>query len=420
MARRAAPAAGHAGVEPSTRFQAVDRQGQRVEVSDLDARRVWVAAGGRCTFCKEFLAEDATTGQAVFTGQLAHVVGATEQPGSPRGKSSKTRAERALPENLMLLCPGEHKVIDAHQHWTTYDEDTLLAFKTQHERDVRELTGLVRKPKSTVIRVARDIRGQAVDFSKQAVIRALLDQQRFPDFSLHEDGRNCEVDLRDLEGEGDSDGSYWAAAQLKLTRRLAPLKQHLKDNHIDHISVFALGRIPVLVQLGALLDDVTNVATHNAVTDEDGITVNNRRRGTDGGWGWPAEHRTENLAFAVNQVPGEGDPVVTISLSGPVDVAALPPELRGRPRYDLRANGVGLSPTILQSAKDLDVFTDAWRGLLARLEDDHRSQPISLLMAVPAAAAIEVGRAHMKAAHPPLRVYDRVDSTYALALVVSP
>lgn len=133
---------------------AVDRGGGRVAVSDLAARRVWVAAGGRCTFCKEFLAEDETTGQPVYTGQLAHIVGATPEKGSPRGKSSKTLRERAQPENLMLLCAGEHKVIDTFQHWTLYDEEQLLAFKMQHERDVRELTGLLRKPKSTVIRRA--------------------------------------------------------------------------------------------------------------------------------------------------------------------------------------------------------------------------------------------------------------------------
>jgi len=39
---------------------AVDRGGGRVAVSELHARRVWIAAGGRCTFCKEFLAEDET------------------------------------------------------------------------------------------------------------------------------------------------------------------------------------------------------------------------------------------------------------------------------------------------------------------------------------------------------------------------
>lgn len=385
-------------------MKAVGREGERVNVSETDARRVWVAAGGRCTFCKEFLAVDQVTGQDVFTGQLAHIVGATDGKKSPRGKSDKTLKQRAQPDNLMLLCAGEHKVIDTPEHWSTYDQEQLRAFKKQHERDVLELTGLLRKPKTTVIRVAGDIRGQTVDFSKQAVVRALLGEQRFPDFSLHEDSENCEVDLRPYEGEDDSVGSYWELASLTLKKRLRPLKSHLKTKQIDHVSVFALARIPILIQLGVLLDDVTNV------------TVHNRRR--DEGWGWYATGPTENLTFSVTGVAGEGDPVVSFSVSGPVDIDALPAELHGKPRYDVRAEGVGLSPTILRSADDLAALVDTWRTLLALLEAKHRNQPISLVVAVCAAGAVEIGRAHMTGAHPPLRVYDRVNGTYALALEV--
>jgi len=383
---------------------AVDRNGKRAAVSDLDARRVWVAAGGRCTFCKEFLAEDQTTGQSVFTGQLAHIVGATEAKGSPRGKSSRSLKERALPENLMLLCAGEHKVIDTFEHWATYGEEQLHAFKEQHERDVRELTGLMRKPKSTVVRVSGDVRGHAVDFSKQAVIRALLEEQRFPDFSLHEESRNCEVDLRPHDGENDSDGTYWNSTALTLKTRLRPLNHHLKTKEIDHISVFALARIPILVQLGVLLDDVTNV------------TVHNRRRGSGDGWGWYTKGPSKNLAFAVTEAPGDGDPVVTFSISGPVDLDALPEELQGRPRYDIRAQGVELSPTILRSSDDLEALINKWREVLATLEANHRNRPVSLVLAVSAAAAVEIGRAHMTRAHGPFKVFDRINNTYVLAL----
>jgi hypothetical protein len=389
----------------SAPIPAIDRDGKRVKVSDLDARRVWVDAGGRCTFCKEFLAEDDITSQVVFTGQLAHIVGATDEKGSPRGGSSKSPTERAKPDNLMLLCAGEHKVIDTHELWSTYSEAQLRAFKAQHERDVRELTGLLRKPKTTVIRVAGDIRDQTVDFSKQAVIRALLDEQKFPDFSLHDDAQNCEVDLRVYDGEDVSAASYWESTQLTLRRRLRPLKNHLKSKQIDHISVFALARIPVLVQLGVLLDDVTNV------------TVHNRRR--DEGWGWYATGPTEDLAFTVSTTPGEGEPLVTFSISGPVDLDALPDDLKARPRYDIRAEGIGLSPSILRSAEDLAALVDLWRQVLATLEEQHRNQPIGVILAVCAAGAVEIGRAHMRGVHPPLRVYDRADGTYALTLETS-
>lgn len=381
---------------------AANRDGSRIKVNDLDARRVWVDAGGRCTFCKEFLAADDTTGQNVFVGELAHIVGATAAAGSPRGASDKTLKDRALPENLMLLCPGEHKVIDTPEHWTTYDVDQLRTFKREHERDIRELTGLLRKPKTTVIRVAGNIRGQVVDFSKQSVIRALLEEQRFPDFSLHDDGENYEVDLRKHDGEDISDPSYWKSARLTLETRVKPLKHHLKTKHIDHISVFALARIPLLVQLGVLLDDVTNV------------TVHNRRR--DEGWGWYAQGATGGLRFDVTETVGDGDPVVTFNVSGPVDIDALPPELRQRPRYDIHADGVTLNPKILRSREDLEALVDCWREVLATLEANHRNQPISVILAVCAAGAVEIGRAHMRAAHAPLRIYDRHDDTYFLAL----
>jgi hypothetical protein len=266
------------------------------------------------------------------------------------------------------------------------------------------LTGLPRKPKSTVIRVSGDVRGHAVDFSKQAVIRALLREQRFPDFSLHNDSQNCEVDLRPHDGEDESDDTYWRSTSLTLKKRLRPLQNHLKTKEIDHISVFALARIPILVQLGVLLDDVTNV------------TVHNRRRGSGDGWGWYTTERTKELCFVLTKVSGHGDPVITISTSGPVDLDALPPELQGKPRYDIRAEGVKLNPKILQSSEDLEALIDTWRGVLATLEADHRNQPISLVLAVSAAAAVEIGRAHMTGAHGQLRVFDRIGSTYALAL----
>ena len=395
----ASPSVGRSDLIP-----VVGRGGGRVAVSELDARRVWVAAGGRCTFCKEFLAEDEITGQSVYKGQLAHIVGATAEKGSPRGKSSKTLRERAQPENLMLLCAGEHKIIDTFDYWAVYDEEQLRAFKAQHERDIRELTGLLRKPKSTVIRVSGDIREQAVDFSKQAVIRALLEDQRFPDFSLHDDSRNCEVDLRLHDGEDDNHPTYWQSTAFTLERRLRPLKDHLKTKEIDHISVFALARIPVLVQLGVLLDDVTNV------------TVHNRRRGSGQGWGWGAKGPTEGLRFTVTEVPGDGDPVVTFSVSGPVDFDALPEELQGKPRYDIRVEGVKLSPTVLRSPEDLAALIETWREVLATLEAKHRKKPISLVLAVCAAAAVEIGRAHMRGVHAPLRVFDCINNTYAFTL----
>src|SRR5689334_13824016 len=93
------------------------------------ARRVWVAAGGRCTFCNRYLLEDEFTGQPVAIGQLAHIVGWTDADGSPRGRDELDLAERNEADNLMLLCHDQHKVIDAQSLWELYTADELRTIK---------------------------------------------------------------------------------------------------------------------------------------------------------------------------------------------------------------------------------------------------------------------------------------------------
>lgn len=388
---------------------ASDLHGRRISVNESVVRRVWVAAGGRCTICNTLVVENDMTGQPVFTGELAHIVGATAGSGSPRGNDPMGLPQRAEANNLMLLCGAEHKVIDSKPLWTTYSTDVLRAFKTQHESEIRELTALRHRPKSTVLRVVGDIRGDTVDFSRDSVVRAMLAQQLLPDFSMHAAGDDFEVDLRRQVGEKGNAQSYWDFAAQTLRERLAPLGKHIKDRKVEHLSVFALARIPLLVLLGTLLDDATRV------------TVVNKRRDVDSGWGWPGPGPSSNLTFTIDAVPGHGDPVVTFSLSGPVDLDAFPAELTGRPRYDLRATGVDLSPTVLRSVEDLECFTEAWRRLLARLEAERRNQPISVIAAVPAVAAVHIGRALMRGAHPPLRLFDRdpASNTYAFAIEVA-
>jgi hypothetical protein len=60
----------------------------------------------------------------------------------------------------------------------------------------------------------------------------------------------------------------------------------------------------------------------------------------------------------------------------------------------------------------LDHFSHTWRELLATIEIKHRGAPdIAAFPAVPAAAAVSMGRHLMRAAHPPLRIFDRVPSS---------
>ena len=56
--------------------------------------RVWVAAGGRCTICRRYLLDGPLSNRRLRVGELAHLVGQKDSPGSPRGQAH--RAKRAV------------------------------------------------------------------------------------------------------------------------------------------------------------------------------------------------------------------------------------------------------------------------------------------------------------------------------------
>jgi len=373
-------------------LKAVNPDGTRIGVSETVARRVWTATGGRCSICNHYLLVDEHTEQAVSIGQLAHLVGATASAGSPRRQAALPLKHRALAANLMLLCNDQHKVIDDAALWSPYTVERLRALKTEHEAEIRNLTGLWSRNRSTVVQLVGQIRGRSVDLSADAVVSTLLDQQLFPDRSLR-DGDDFIVDVRSYPGEQESAPHYWTSAAEEVRRRMLPLSKYLRSGDIQHLSVFPLARIPLLVLLGTLLDDANPVV------------VNAKDRSLPTGWGWKGRDG-DPLDFTVEVADGTGDPVVTFSLSAHVQADALPPELRNRPRYSLRPSIAEPSVEILRSAQDLQTFTSTWRDLLTQLERNHRGRPIAIVPAVPVTAAVNIGRALMTGAHPPVNVYD--------------
>jgi len=66
---------------------------------------------------------------------IAHIVGASRE--GPRGGEGLTAAERAKHQNLILLCPDHHAIIDA-QH-RTYSVQVLRQMKADHEARVGRL-----------------------------------------------------------------------------------------------------------------------------------------------------------------------------------------------------------------------------------------------------------------------------------------
>lgn len=106
--------------------------------TSAQARKLlWGRAHNICSFvtCWQALTADevdARTGEgfAVVVGEEAHI--RSGSPGGPRYDPDYPNANIDKYENLMLLCPTHHRLIDAH-NGDAYDAETLVAMKRRHE-----------------------------------------------------------------------------------------------------------------------------------------------------------------------------------------------------------------------------------------------------------------------------------------------
>jgi hypothetical protein len=357
--------------------------------------------------CNRRLVDDAYTGAGISVGQLAHIVGWKKAEGSPRGMDDLPVDDRNDELNLMLLCYDQHRVIDNRTMWEVFDADTLRGMKRRHEHRITQLTAIADDDKTTVLRVVGSIRGATVSASPQTVAKALLADDRFPDYALL-GVDELEVDLRPLPGEFPAGPAYWEAGREMIADRLRLLGAKVNRETVRHISVFAFGRIPLLVALGSMLDD--KIPT----------TVYPKRR--DEGWGWKPGAATVDFEFTKLRAGTDATKVaVVFSVSGSLDLNRLPQHVDDTTTvYEVRPVGAAPRPDVLASSEALDHFTRAWRDLLAHTEAAHPGlMTVDVFPAVPVTAAFQLGRAPMRSVHPALRIYDRATDGYEFALEVA-
>lgn len=123
-------------------------------ITQKSIKILWAASAGRCAFpnCwKQLCVHDAEEVLPFTLGEMAHICG--DKPGANRYDASQTDAERDDYQNLILLCPTHHTLIDRKENEAVYTVDTLHKMKTEHE--ARVLERLDQDPMATKTDIAR-------------------------------------------------------------------------------------------------------------------------------------------------------------------------------------------------------------------------------------------------------------------------
>ncbi len=348
---------------------------------------LYVQAGGRCEFdgCNRYLLEHYPTETVGNFAEQAHIYSFKED--AARGRERGRPADINGLENLILLCPECHHLVDSVRP-DDYPVATLKKFKREHEDRIFALTGLS-KHRDTVPLVLRGlIRGRSVDISDEEMQTAVA-----PNYLKRR--QKIEIDLTSVPDAPDE--AFWRTAATTIDHRVEQLYSLTsRPERTLRVSVFALAPIPLLVHLGSRLTDKMDVDLYQRHRDPET-------------WSWkdgPGEAR-----FTTHRLTGTkgGSVALLVNLSGKNPLDALPRDLGEQAAvYELTLDGQEPTPLFLNTPGDLERFTAQYIRVLATIRRAHPDlDRVHLFPAVPAPIAVTLGRARLPKVDPPLLVYDR-------------
>lgn len=404
--KTSAPQAGHAVAKAKA---------QRQTPTESVRLEIWTRAAGRCQLCNEWLLSSHKIGYYAYRrGEMAHIVGQSDDLRSPRTESSLTHEQREDPSNFMLLCQADHDTIDHKLGVGDFTIAKLHELKRKQEAHIQHVTGLPQNQNTCVLRLFGMIRNATVQLSRQECNETTLRHAspRFAQFSLDHRNEGTEINLNTLGNPEDypTPDAYWEAAQTAINKGVDKAHDAVKDGEVTHFSIFSFARIPVLVYFGFRLGNKLRT------------TLFERHRVPENEWYWQPEAVTLQFERRTWQVHTNSTGVaLVVNISGTIPLKDLPPEITSDfAIYELRPVGMNPMPGLVASQATLGAFRAGYRQLLSHLEQEHKSvRQLHLFSTVPLSIGVAMGMDLMPDVHPEVLVYDRTPHEFVLALTVN-
>jgi len=347
--------------------------------------QLFVLAGGRCQFdgCPHYLIEHHLTHKRGIFAQMAHIVAFSKK--GPRGNVLDRPEDINNVDNLMLLCPTCHKLIDDNP--LEHPREQLEAFKKDNEVRIYRLTAMAPDRKTTVVIITAKIGGQPVKISQAEINEAIA-----PRHAASRGGRHIDLSTFD-----DNSPQFFELAEKKIRKDLKEIiESTLSEDRTNHVSLFVLGPMPLLMLAG------------NIIGDKIACDLYQKHRDTQD-WVW--KDGSEPVRYRVDQLKigdAKREVALVLSLSGKVDINRLPADvLETTTIYELTLDGQLPEPGFLRTREDLEAFRDTYQKALRQIGFDHgRLEHLHIFPAAPAPVCVQLGRGLMPKHDPILVVYD--------------
>ena len=252
--------------------------------------------------------------------------------------------------NLMLMCYPHHKLIDVDEVGN-YPEQRLLDMKAAHEERIAIVSAITPDRASHVLRYGAKIGQHELPVSFSAVRGAML-PKRYP-----ADGRSIGIEI---VGSALTDGedAFWRTEPDNLRRQFdKTVRERVAAREISHLSVFALGPMPLLIELGRLLGDIVPADIYQLHREPSG-------------WNWA--DNGPRIEYKITKPVGAGKSVaLKIGISATVtDDRILAVLGEDTVIWSLTSETPGND--VMRHPDDLMEFRRLMRGLLRRDQGDPR------------------------------------------------
>jgi hypothetical protein len=350
-------------------------------VSNGDKVLLYALAAGRCSFrlCNDNIVEHHLTRDAGNYGEAAHIYAFSED--GPRGKAPGRPDDPDTLENLILLCPKCHKLVDDNPD--AYPVADLREYRKIHEERIRRVANLAPERHALALHLVARIAGQPSTIPKEHVADAIRSRYLAAHPFVIEHALGPEEDPATIEQAARHVSEHFAAFQTIHGRHDAP-----------PVGVFGIAPIPLLMHLGWLLGNKSWADLYQ------------RHRDT-GDWTWKTDG--EPVRFDAKKVrDGRADLVAfLVNVSGRNALERLPDAYADGTVYELAPVGREPDRTLVRRREDLDAFRSAYRAGLDEIRRGHRDlSELGVFPAVPIPFAIAMGTELLPKADPALAVHD--------------
>ncbi|MVF14465.1 SAVED domain-containing protein [Ketobacter sp. MCCC 1A13808] len=379
-------------------------QGRGKAISPLTSAKVWHDAGGRCMYrgCGQDLGATPLTTKTARIAYLAHII--ASDPDGPRGNEN-SHALSDVPENIMLMCDGHHRLIDRIDV-IGHPASDLQLMRDEHAAKVSFLLDSLKYPTIQLITLLADLAQVPTNVSKSELCNSALSRKLGPLPEIKHMIRRTQRDDRSRPGfwghflhEHESDVRElisFTSNRPSQTSLTAP----------DALGIFPLHLVPVLVLAGRIIGEARNVE----------IFQYDRNLKT---WSWPEHNLTPDskfdISYEIESHNNGEETILSFELTAELDINALPEELAQAVQEKkigwVRITNATPSPNCINSKERLENFSSLARQAIKMIQDSWRSKMVHVFGVSPASAIFKFGQMLQAGNHSVCRVYDRPDGS---------